>query len=157
MEFKRRFDLDGSAKNIRDLIARGQLQLGTLRTEVVLGAQIRWGWDLDRSWGHGTIRHSNSYQPLRGFNFASDGPLVSSWFFLDAQTEVVVRNYATDGTNFVDSRSVTRRPVVLQVSLGTTYHFYNLSGTYFVSLRTKDFETQQDYHYFGGLKADIKF
>jgi hypothetical protein len=32
-----------------------------------------------------------------------------------------------------------------------------LSGTYFVSLRSKDFETQLDYHCFGGLKADIKF
>lgn len=157
VEFKRRFDLDGPTRDLLDLIARGQLQLGTLRTEVVLGAQLRWGWDLDRSWGHGTIRHSNAYQPIQGFNFASDGPMVSSWFFLDVQTEVVVRNYATDGANFVNSRSVTRRPVVLQVSLGTTYHFYNLSGTYFVSLRSKDFETQLDYHCFGGLKADIKF
>jgi hypothetical protein len=156
-EFKRRFDLDGANRNLRDLIARGQLQLGTLRTEVVLGVQYRWGWDLDRSWGHGTIRHSNAYQPVEGFNLPTDGPMVSSWFFLDAQTEVIVRNYSTDGTNFVNSRSVTRRPVVLQLSAGTTFHFYHLSGTYFLSLRTKDFETQEDFHCFGGLKADIKF
>jgi hypothetical protein len=157
LEFKRRFDLDGAHRNLRDLIARGQLQLGTLRTEVVLGVQYRWGWDLDRSWGHGTIRHSNAYQPVEGFNLPTDGPMISSWFFLDAQTEVIVRNYATDGTNFVNSRSVTRRPVVLQLSAGTTFHFYHLSGTYFLSLRTKDFETQEDFHCFGGLKADIKF
>ena len=157
LEFKRRFDLDGGKRNLRDLIARGQLQLGTLRTEVVLGVQYRWGWDLDRSWGHGTIRHSNAYQPVEGFNLPTDGPMISSWFFLDAQTEVIVRNYATDGTNFVNSRSVTRRPVVLQLSAGTTFHFYHLSGTYFLSLRTKDFETQEDFHCFGGLKADIKF
>jgi hypothetical protein len=157
LEFKRRFELDGAPKHLRDLIARGQLQMGTLRTEVVLGAQLRWGWDLDRSWGHGTIRHSNAYQPVQSYNFAADGPVISGWFFIDAQTEVVVRNYATDGTNFVDSRSVVRRPIVLQVSLGTTFHFYHLSGTYFVSVRTKEFETQQDYHYFGGLKADLKF
>jgi hypothetical protein len=79
LEFKRRFDLDGATKNLRDLIARGQLQLGTLRTEVVLGAQYRWGWDLDRSWGHGTIRHSNAYQPVDGFNLPTDGPVISSW------------------------------------------------------------------------------
>ncbi|MEI6247863.1 MAG: lipid A deacylase LpxR family protein [Verrucomicrobiota bacterium] len=157
LEFKRRFDLDGGKQNLRDLIARGQLQLGTLRTEVVLGVQYRWGWDLDRSWGHGTIRHSNAYQPVEGFNLPTDGPGISSWFFLDAQTEVVVRNYATDGTNFVNSGSVTRRPLVLQLSAGTTFHFYQLSGTYFLSLRTKDFETQADWHCFGGLKADIKF
>ena len=157
LEFKRRFDLDGSRHHLRDIIAHGQLQLGTLRTEVALGGQFRWGWDLDRSWGHGTIRHSNSYQPPQAFNLVSDGPMASSWFFLDAQAEVIVRNYATDGTNFVYSRSVARRALVLQVTAGTTYHFYHLSGTYFVSMRTKEFETQEAVHLFGGIKGDIKF
>ena len=157
LEFKRRFELDASRRHIRDLIARGQLQLGALRTEALLGAQFRWGWGLDRSWGTGTIRHSNAYPPVEAFGFAADKPGAASWFFFDAQTEVVIRNYATDGTNFVYSRSVTRRPVVLQLSLGTTCHFYHLSGTYFVSMRTKEFETQEDVHWFGGLKADIKF
>lgn len=157
LEFKRRFDLDGSRHHLRDLIAHSQLQLGTLRNQFSVGTQFRWGWDLDRSWGHGTIRHSNAYQPIQAFNFAEDGPRISSWFFVDSQVEVIARNYATDGTNFVYSRSVTRRPVVLQLSAGTSYHFYHISGTYFVCMRTKEFETQEDVHWFGGFKGDIKF
>jgi hypothetical protein len=157
LEFKRRFDLDGPRHQLRDMIAHGRLQLGTLRTSVALGAQFRWGWDLDRSWGHGTIRHSNAYQPVQAFNLASDGPMVSSWFFFDAQAEVVARNYATDGTNFVYSRSVERRPLVLQLTLGTTYHFYQISGSYFVAMRSKEFETQSSMQAFGGFKGDIKF
>ena len=157
LEFKRRFRLDARPQPVRDLILRTQLQLGTLRTHFLVAGQLRWGWNIDRSWGHSFLRHGNAYQPLQAYNLASDGPAVSSWFFLDAQTEVVLRNYATDGANFVNSRGVARRPLVLQISLGTTYHFYHLSGTYFLAARTKEFETQKSIHYFGGLKADIKF
>lgn len=157
LEFKRRLRLDTRPLPIRDFILRTQLQLGTLRTQFLLGAQLRWGWNIDRSWGHSFLRHGNAYQPLQAYNLVADGPGISSWFFLDAQTEVVLRNYATDGTNFVDSPGVTRRPIVLQVSVGTSYHFYHFSGTYFLAARTKEFETQENVHYFGGLKADIKF
>lgn len=157
LEFKRRFELDNYAQHLRDLLVRTQLQLGNLRTEFLVGAQFRWGWNIDRSWGHNFIRQGNAYQPVQAYNFNADGPGVSSWFFLDAQTEVVVRNYATDGTNFVYSRSVAKRAIVMQLTLGTTYHFYHLSGTYYIAARTKDFETQAAVHYFAGLKGDIKF
>lgn len=157
LEFKRRFTLDGPHETLRDIIAHGQVQLGTLRTEVALGAQYRWGWGLDASWGQGTIRHANAYKPVQSLDPASGDFPVAGWFFLDAQTEVVIRNYATDGTNFVYSRSVTRRPIVLQLMGGISFHFRHTEVTYFVSMRTKEFETQQSVHCFGGIKGDIKF
>ena len=155
-EFRRRFDLDGPEQDGRDLIARAVLQLGTMRTEAIFGAQFRWGSDLGRSWGHSYIRHSNGYDPssdLRGP--AKEG--FAFWGFADTQVEVVVRNYATDGTNFRASRAVDRSPIVLQAALGFTAQVSSCSLTYFCAARTKEFETQDGFHLIGGLKGQFLF
>ena len=156
-EFRRRFDLDSSGRGYRDLIARGVVELGTVRTAVVLGAQLRWGINLDKSWGHSFIRHSNGYDPIDALKAPASRPNFSYWAFVDSQVEVVVRNYATDGGNFRESRGVTRSPVVLQCAVGTTFQVYSCSATYFIAARTKEFETQDGVHFFGGLKGQFLF
>ncbi len=156
-EFRRRFDLDASGHGYRDLIARSAVELGTMRTEVLFGAQLRWGVNLDRSWGQGYIRHSSSYEPIESLKPSDGRPNFSYWAFADTQVEVVVRNYSTDGTNFRESRGVTRSPVVLQCAVGTTFQVYSWSATYFVAVRTKEFETQDGLHFFGGLKGQLLF
>ena len=156
-EFRRRFDLDPTGHGYRDLIARGVIELGTLRTEAVVGAQLRWGVNLDKSWGHSYIRHSNGYDPIDALKAHGTRPNFSYWAFVDSQLEVVVRNYATDGTNFRDSRGVTRSPIVLQCAVGTTFQVYACSATYFIAARTKEFETQDGVHFFGGLKGQFLF
>ena len=156
VEFRRRIEISPVDYPIRDLILRGGFEAGTIRTEGILGSQIRWGWNLNQSWGQGTIRHSSAYNP--GFDGTGIyAPNYSSWFFADAQLEVVLRNYATNGTNFRESRRVTTRPVVLQFAAGATFNIYRLSVAYYMAYRTKEFETQMKAHCFGGLKADIKF
>ena len=155
-EFKRKIIWDDTGRNMRDLIARGQVQLGTIRTELVLGAQVRWGLNLEESWGQGTIRHSSVYNP----NYHSDGlypRTFSSYFFTDAQMEFVFKNYATDGTTFRESAHVTRTTLVGQFLIGATASIYRTSITYYLAVRTKDFETQATMHYFGGLKGEIRF
>lgn len=156
-EFRRRFDLDARGKGYRDLIARTGVQLGTLRTEFILGAQFRWGVNLDKSWGHSYIRQSNGYDPVATLRTDGARPNFSYWAFADTQVEVVLRNYATDGANFRESRGVTRSPIVLQCALGTTFQVYSCSATYFIAIRTKEFETQADAHFFGGLKGQFLF
>lgn len=156
-EFRRRFDLDAAGKGRRDLIARGVLELGTMRTEALLGAQLRWGSNLEGSWGHSYIRHSNGFDPIDGLKGSAAGKPAAYWVFADSQLEVVVRNYAVDGTNFRESRGVTRSPVVLQCALGATFQLSSCSVTGFVAMRTKDFETQDGAHFFGGLKGQFLF
>ena len=155
-EFRRRFDLDGPDRDTRDLIARAVLQLGTMRTEAVFGAQFRFGSDLGRSWGHSYIRHSNGYDPSSDLRAPGKEGL-AFWGFADTQVEVVVRNYATDGTNFRDSQSVARSPIILQAALGATVQISSFSLTYFCAARTKEFETQDGFHLFGGLKGQFLF
>ena len=156
-EFRCRFDLDPTGHGYRDLIARGVLELGTMRTEAVLGAQLRWGVNLGRSWGHSYIRHSNGYDPIDAAKATDARSQFSYWAFVDSQLEVVVRNYATDGTNFRESRGVTRSPVVLQCAVGTTFQVASYSATYFIAVRTKEFETQDGVHFFGGIKGQFLF
>jgi hypothetical protein len=156
-EFRRRFDLDSTGHGYRDLIARGAVELGTMRTEALFGAQLRWGVNLDKSWGHTFIRHSNGYDPVATMKTDGSRANFSYWAFADTQVEVVVRNYATDGTNFRESRGVTRSPVVLQCAVGMTFQVYACSATYFIAVRTKEFETQDGAHLFGGLKGQFLF
>ena len=155
-EFKRKISWDDSGRNMRDVIAHGQIQLGTIRTELALGAQARWGVNLGDTWGQGAIRQSSVYNP----NYHADGvyPRVfSSYFFADAQFEFVFKNYATDGTTFRESEHVVRSPVVGQLLLGATASIYRTSITYYLAVRSKDFETQPQAHYFGGFKGVISF
>jgi hypothetical protein len=156
-EFRRRFDLDASGRGYRDLIARGMVELGTMRTGLLLGAQLRWGINLDKSWGHSFIRHSNGYDPVDALKASSGRPNFSYWAFIDTQVEVVIRNYAVDGGNFRESRGVARTPIVLQCAFGTTFQVHTWSATYFIAVRTKEFETQEAAHFFGGLKGQLYF
>lgn len=156
-EFRRRFDLDPTGRGYRDLIARGVIELGTVRTEAVLGAQFRWGVNLNKSWGHSYVRHSNGYDPIDALKVSDGRPNFSYWAFADSQLEVVVRNYAMDGTNFRESAGVTRSPIVLQCAVGMTFQVHTWSATYFFAMRTKEFETQDGAHFFGGLKGQFLF
>lgn len=155
-EFRRRFDLDPTGHGYRDLIARGVVERhhayrGGPRCPVTLGHQ------LDKSWGHSFIRHSNGYDPIDALKTTESRPNFSYWAFVDSQVEVVVRNYATDGTNFRESPGVTRSPIVLQCAAGTTFQVSSCSATYFIAIRTKEFETQDGLHFFGGLKGQFLF
>ena len=155
-EFKRKINWDDSGRNMRDLIARGQFQLGTIRSELILGAQLRWGVNLEDTWGQGTIRHSSVYNP----NYHSDGfypRTFTSYFFTDAQLEFVFKNYSVDGTTFRESEHVIRTPLVGQFLLGATASIYRTTITYYMAVRTKDFESQAQLHYFGGFKGEISF
>jgi hypothetical protein len=71
--------------------------------------------------------------------------------------EFVFKNYATDGTTFRESAHVIRTPVVGQLLLGATASIYRTSITYYLAVRSKDFETQAQAHYFGGFKGVISF
>ena len=156
-EFRRKFDLDPTGRGMRDLIVREVVELGTLRTEFVTGAQLRWGVNLKNSWGHTYIRDSSSYAPPQAYEDIATNRPFAYWAFIDSEILVVLRNYATDGTLFAESRSVARVPIVAQLAVGTSLQVYHLSVSYFAAVRTREFETQDGYHYFAGLEATYRF
>ena len=157
LEFRKRFLADGSGRGLRDAIFRVAGELGTIRTEFLLGGQLRWGKGLERSWGNTTIRQSVAYDPVTRLDGSLAHPAYAAWFFVDAQVEVVVRNYSTDGSNFRSSRGVPREPVVGQVALGYSCQFHHFATTLYTSLRTHEFVGQRSLHGVGGIKLDFLF
>jgi len=157
LDFRKRFDLPGARPGLRDLIVRAGAELGTIRTEFILGGQVRWGRGLARSWGNTTSRQSPAFDPVDRLRGDLTDPPVAAWFFADAQVEVVVSNYATDGGNFRTSRGVPREPVVGQLSLGYSFQFQRFAATLYTSVRSHEFAAQQSLHGIGGIKLDLLF
>lgn len=138
-EIRRRFDLDGPDRRRWDLIGRASAQLGTARSGLTLGGQLRWGV-LDEGWGHGFIRQSTAWvDPLRP---EDQGALGWCWF-ADASVEVMPRDYSTDGLMFRDSRSVDGRPIVAQLALGILTRLDGFTFSFAMAFRSKDFDTQE--------------
>lgn len=141
-EARRRVDLDGAERDRWDLIVRARGSLGTLRSGVMLGAQVRYGV-LDRGWGHGFIRQTNSWvDPV-----AADEPGRLGWhFFADASLEVMPRDYATDGPVFRDfefEAPVETRPIVAQLAVGLLTRLDDVTFSFAVAHRTKEFSGQE--------------
>ncbi len=157
LDFRKRFDLPGPRPGLRDLIVRAGAEMGTIRTEFILAGEVRWGKGLARSWGNTTIRHCPAYDPVDRLRGDFTDPLFAAWFFVDAQVEVVVSNYATDGSNFRTSRGVIREPVVGQLAVGYSFQFDRFATTLYTSLRTHEFEGQKSLHGVGGVKLDFLF
>jgi len=157
LDFRKRFELSGGRPGLRDLIVRAGAELGTIRTEFILGGQVRWGRGLGRSWGNTTIRQSPAFDPVDRLRGELTDPPVAAWFFADAQVEIVVSNYATDGGNFRTSRGVPRAPIVGQLSLGYSFQFQRFAATLYTSVRSHEFEAQQSLHGIGGIKLDLLF
>jgi hypothetical protein len=155
-DFRKRFDLPGARPGLRDLILRSGVQLGTIRTEVIFGGQARWGKGLARSWGNATIRQSPAFDPVDRLRGDLSDP-VAAWFFVDAQVQVVVGNYATDGSNFRSTRGVNREPIVGQLGFGYSFQFHHFAATLYSTLRSHEFEAQQSLHGVGGIKLDLLF
>ena len=148
-EARRRFDLDGPASNHWDLIARSTANLGTARSGLTLGAQLRWGV-LDDGWGHSFVRQSTAWVDPVG----PGGPGTTGWcWFADASVEVMPREYSTDGLFFRDSRSVDGRPLVGQLGLGIQTRLEGFVFSFAVAYRTPDFDTQLGSgHSFGSFR-----
>jgi lipid A 3-O-deacylase len=156
-EFRKKIDLDPTGAGYRDLILRGVAEVGTMRTELITGAQFRWGVNLQNSWGHSYLRDNTSYAPAVAYQDISPDRPFAFWAFVDSELLVVMRNYATDGDVFNESRSVARVPIIGQFAVGASFQVYRCSISYFTGFRTREFETQDGYHYFAGLEATYRF
>lgn len=151
-EVRRRFDLDGDGRSNWDLIARARASLGTIRSGVMLGAQLRFG-ALDQGWGHGYLRQSNSFvDPL-----SADDPGRNAWcFFADLSVEVIPRDYAVDGPAFAPfefEAPVDSRPLIAQFGVGIQTRLDGFTFSFGVANRTKEFSGQEGSgHAFGSFR-----
>ena len=153
-EHRRRFILSGRPDSgwACDLIPRGVLEGGNIRTEAVLGVQFRTGYNLPADYGHAQMRQSTAFNaPTLSRNDRA------CYAFFDLQAEAVAYNYSLDGTAFDSSRSVTTIPCVGQAMIGVTARWDDVRFTFFQSIRTREFTTQDKAFVFGGVSLSVDF
>lgn len=81
-----------------------------------------------------------------------------SWsIFAAAEARAIARNIFLDGNTFKDSRSVNKRPVVLDANLGFTLSYGRFQTAYTVNWRSKEFDGQQNDSIFGSVSFGVRF
>ena len=133
-----------------DLIVRGGVALGNIRTNAAAGFAVRVGWSLPPDFGADLIRPAGGglISPHR----------FSAYFFGSGETRAVARDIFIDGNTWRDSQSVDRRPLVADLNVGLVVRFpmtgrrlKGLQCTYTQNYRTKDFYGQAQHDVFGSV------
>ena len=139
-----------------DLIARGGLSLGNVRTNLAGGFAVRVGWQLPPDFGADLIR------PAGGS--AISAHRFSAYFFASSEARLVARDLFLDGNTWRDSMSVNKRPFVADLNLGLVFRvpvsgprLKGLQFTYTQNQRTKEFYGQAQRDVFGSVGISFLF
>ena len=139
-----------------DLIGRGGVSLGNVRTNVAAGFAVRLGWRLPPDFGSDLIR------PAGGSLISAHR--FSAYFFGSGETRAVARDIFLDGNTWQESQSVDKRPVAADLNLGLVLRtplsgprLKGLQFTYTQNYRTKEFYGQLQRDVFGSLGLTFLF
>ena len=141
-----------------DAIPFAGLTLGNVRTGANLGGEVRFGYRLPQDFGSDLIRPGAgvSAPVLTGPQL---NPLGRFGLHLFAATQVqyVAQNIFLDGNIWRNSQSVSKKPVVADLSLGCALSFERFKITYRHILRTREFDHQDDSQMVGSLTLTLAF
>jgi hypothetical protein len=139
-----------------DLMVRGGVTLGNIRTNAATGFSIRVGWQLPDDFGADLIR------PAGGS--VTDAKHYSLYLFGSTEGRAVARNIFLDGNTWQDSLSVDKRPLVADLNIGLVLrtpfsgtHLKGLQIAYIQNYRTKEFYGQVKGDVFGSIGVSFLF
>lgn len=139
-----------------DLIGRGGISLGNIRTNVATGFAIRLGWRLPADFGADLIRPA-------GGSFVS-AHRFSIYFFGNSEVRAVARDIFLDGNSWRASLSVDKRPIVADLNIGLVVRvplagrrLKGLQVAYTQNYRTKEFYGQLHRDVFGSVGISFLF
>jgi len=133
-----------------DVIGHAGLTLGTLRTDVSLGATVRLGFDLESDFAPPRIRPALS--PSTVFRPRQQ---TGAYAFFGVGGYAVGRDVFLDGNTFRDSRSVDRNVWVGDAQAGIAFHAGRLRAAFTYVLRTEQFATQDGQDRFGAVSFTV--
>lgn len=110
------------------------------------GAMFRAGYNLPDDFG-----------PLRMEPTARGVDAFSAYVFVDTEGKIVGHNIFLDGGTFRESHSVDRIPFTGEVDGGLCTRFQRFNLTYYMALRTKEYQEQDHMERFGGLSLGWTF
>lgn len=142
-----------------EVLPHAGVALGTVRTHVNMGGELRFGLNLPDDFGTAAIGPSaTTSTPVDGYQAAD-----RAWFdlgcylFVRADGKLVGRNIFLDGNTFSDSHSVGSKPFVADLSAGVAVNIKNTKLAYALVYRTEEFNEQDDAQVFGTLSLNWTF
>jgi len=139
-----------------DLMVRGGVSLGNIRTNAATGFAVRVGWQLPDDFGADLIR------PAGGS--VTSAKHFSLYLFGSTEGRAVARNIFLDGNTWQDSLSVDKRAMVADLNIGLVLrtpfsgtHLKGMQIAYMQNYRTKEFYGQAKGDVFGSVGFSFLF
>jgi len=136
-----------------DFIPRIGATLGNVRSQLGLGAAVRFGYNLPRDFGPPGLIHGS--QPLSSLDSRPLGSF-SIYAFLTADGRFVGHNIFLDGNTFRDSHSVDKKRWVADLTAGVAIVYDRFTIAYTNAYRTKEFDGQNRASRFGSVSASFE-
>lgn len=135
------------------------ITLGNALTQAAVGTEMRFGYNLPRSFGTSQIK------PGSGVTAPSDNPWEACsepdwnfYFFVGAEGRAVARNIFLDGNSWKSSHSIKKEPFVGELNAGLAVTINGVTISYNHVYLTKEFKKQptkkQEY---GSINITIPF
>jgi len=133
--------------------------VGNVYTFANLGGELRVGLNLPDDFGTAGIgpAATTSTPVERGQAAERSRFDLGLYVFARADGRAVAHNVFLDGNTFGDSASVDRKPLVADVSVGTSLNYHNTKVTYAVTYRTEEFDGQEEGALFGSITLNVTF
>ncbi|MCD8298517.1 MAG: lipid A deacylase LpxR family protein [Opitutae bacterium] len=152
-EVRTRFVLAGEMESGwgSDLICRGFAELGTVRTMLSAGAQLRFGYNLPKNFGYTPMRQSTAV--------AIQSKVDSIYAFWDFEGDAMIYDVTLGGEllRHFDT-DIQPYPFAFQSSIGIEIIYGHWTLTIYQSFRTKDFsEADHTFSAWGGVKISFSF
>jgi hypothetical protein len=133
--------------------------VGNVYTFANLGGEMRVGLNLPDDFGTAGIGPgaTTSTPVERGQSAERAHFDLGLYVFARADGRAVARNIFLDGNTFGHSASVDHKPLVADLSVGTSINYHNTKLTYAVTYRTEEFEDQVEGSLFGSITLNWTF
>jgi len=128
------------------------VSLGNVQTHAAAGLLLRAGWGLNADFGPPRIRPS-----VTGAAFVEPDQGWGGYLFAGFEGRAVARDLFLDGNTFQDSRSVDKKPLVAEASVGAAWLFPGGRLSYTHVFRTEEFRGQESASSFGSLSLSLNF
>lgn len=129
-----------------DVLLRHRVTVGNVSTHLAGGAVFRLGWHLPADFGADLIRPTGGSAPNGGVPRR-----FSAQVYASGELRAIGRDIFLDGNTWRDSPSVSKRPVVADLSLGFVLSWPSFQITYTQNYRTKEFYGQPRRDVFGSV------
>ena len=117
-----------------------------------IGAMARFGFNLPRDYGPARIQPSlpgsDYFEPTAGFG---------AYVFAGVDGRAIARNIFLDGNSFVASRSVSKKALVGDATLGAAIVFRSFRIAFTHVIRSREYKTQSTDSQFGAVSLTARF